>query len=794
MKYTRGCDIEQFIREMTLEQKIDLEATLTSIMSKAMPELGIPAMCIADGATGINYLQVYLDRLQQLTREAPKTTVLNLDAKEESNENIEELILRGYDDIYEKGDDGSMKYKISKMLVEMKPGGKDPTAFPSGVVFGSSWNPESVSACAKQVGVEMANYGVDVVLGPNVDIQRDPLCGRGYECYSEDPFLVGTIAAAFIKGMQSAGVAACAKHFCVNNQEANRNRINTVVSERALREVYLKGFEAAVKEGHTKSIMMAYNKVNGTHCAENPWLMKDILRDEWGYEGCIVSDWGAARNEPQSIRAGLDMVLPQRRGDIKKAIADGELTEEELDRCVRNILHMYEDLRGFTGRPDPNLYDDKEAVQSVYDSIVDGAVLLKNEGNVLPFAKDTKTVVWGKRSKKLIDCGGGSTQIFTRKTSDVYSTVQGIVGEDNCAFESWFEGAQALVYTASYPGHEHTDNLSLQIEHEDRKKIRGVLAEAKAKGLKTAVVLNTAGPVDMRDWIEYADAVISIHLAGCEGGHAAADMLFGLADPAGRLAQTWPVKYADAPSMLNFPGYNGTVNYGEDIFVGYKYYDKKQIAAAYPFGFGLSYTSFAVTADTSALVMKDAEDAAVIVPVTVKNTGSRRGAQVVQLYVGQDRPHVLKPVRELKGFAKVFLEPGEEKKVEIAIKRDALRYFDAEHGGWVVDPGEYTVYVGLSSAEFIAEIPMQVEGESIYGIGAHTLIDQIAEIPCAMECMIEIIPDFAERLPKFLEDFKGEPLAEVYDSIMEQYYINPIQGMSRFQMACRKMNQTYLAK
>ena len=357
---------------------------------------------------------------------------------------------------------------------------------------------------------------------------------------------------------------------------------------------------------------MAYNKVNGTHCAENPWLMKDILRGEWGYEGCIVSDWGAARNEPQSIRAGLDMVLPQRRGDIKKAIADGELTEEELDRCVRNILHMYEDLRGFTGRPDPNLYDDKEAVQSVYDSIVDGAVLLKNEGNVLPFAKDTKTVVWGKRSKKLIDCGGGSTQIFTRKTSDVYSTVKGIVGEDNCAFESWFEGAQALVYTASYPGHEHTDNLSLQIEHEDRKKIRGVLAEAKAKGLKTAVVLNTAGPVDMRDWIEYADAVISIHLAGCEGGHAAADMLFGLADPAGRLAQTWPVKYADAPSMLNFPGYNGTVNYGEDIFVGYKYYDKKQIAAAYPFGFGLSYTSFAVTADTSALVMKDAEDAGLL--------------------------------------------------------------------------------------------------------------------------------------------------------------------------------------
>ena len=792
MKYYRGCDIEQFIREMTLDQKIDLEATLTSIMSKAMPELGLPSMCIADGATGINYLQVYLDRMQQFTKEPPKSVILNLDQKEDKKENYEELVLRGYDEIYENGDDGSMKYALSKALVDLKPNGKDPTAFPSGVVFGSSWNPETVSACAYRVGEEMANYGVDVVLGPNVDIQRDPLCGRGYECYSEDPFLVASIAAAFIGGMQSAGVAACAKHFCVNNQETNRNRINTVVSERALREIYLKGFESAVKNGHTKSIMMAYNKVNGTHCAENPWLMKDILRSEWGYDGCIVSDWGAARDEAKSIRAGLDLVLPQRRCDIKKAIADGELTEEELDRCVRNILHLYEDLRGMTGRPDPSKYDDADAVRAVYDSIVDGAILLKNEGGVLPLSRDTKTLVFGRRSKKLIDCGGGSTQIFTRKTSDVYSTVKAIVGEENCAFEEELDGAQALIYTVSYPGHEHTDNLGLRIEHEDRKKIVSVLKDAKAKGLKTVVVLNTAGPVDMREWIENADAVLCIHLAGCEGGHAAADMIFGLASPAGRLAQTWPVRYTDAPSMLNFPGYNGTVNYGEDIFVGYRYYDKKEIAAAYPFGFGLSYTSFEMKPGCASLTMQAGEGSAVRVPVTVKNTGSRRGAEVVELYVGQNDPHVLKAVRELKGFKKVFLDPGEEKTVEIEIPRADLAYFDADHGGWVVDPGQYTIYVGRSSADFAGTIALTVEGKSIYGIGAHTKIEEIAAIPCAMECMIEIVPDFAERLPVFLRDFAGEPLAEVYDSIMEEYYINPIQGMSRFQMACRKMNEQYM--
>ena len=793
MKYNPGCDLTAFVKSMTLEQKIDLQATATSIMTKAMPELGLPAMCIADGATGISYLQVYLDRLQAITKEIPKTSILNPEIQEELNENIEEAVLRNYNEIYQRGDDGSIKYQLSKTLVEMMPNGKHPTTFPSGVVLGSTWNPDRVFACGANVAKEMAMYGVDVILGPNVDIQRDPLCGRGYECYSEDPYLVGAIAAAFIRGVQSAGVAACAKHFAVNNQETNRQRINTLVSERALREIYLKGFEASVKDGKTKSIMMAYNKVNGEHCAENAWLMKDILRDDWGFAGCVVSDWGAARDEARSITAGLDMVLPQHRCDLQKAIEDGQLSMEDLDRGVLNILKMYEDLNGMTGRPDPDSYDDAKAVQCVYDCIVDGAVLLKNDG-VLPLSRSTRTAVWGRRSRELIDCGGGSTQVFTKKTSQVYDRIQTLVGAGNYNFETLDEGTQALVYTVAYPGHEHTDNLSLQIEHADRKKIRTVLADAKARGIKTVVALNTAGPVDMRDWIDYADAVLCVYLPGCEGGNAIADILFGEAVPGGRLAQTFPYRYEDTPSCLNFPGYNGIVNYGEDIFVGYRYYDKKKIAAAYPFGFGLSYSSFTVSADCASLVMPDDAGAAVTVPVTVKNTGSYRDSEVVQLYVGQNRPHVLKPVRELKAFAKVYLAPGEEKTVNISIKRSDLQYFDADHGGWCVDPGEYTVYVGRSSVDFVAEIAMTVEGPNIYGIGAHSTINEIAGIDCALACMTEIVPDFMERLPVFLRDFDGESLAEVYDSIMSEYYINPIQGMSRFEGACRKMNSLYAAQ
>ncbi len=786
MKYYPGCDIKEFVKSMTLQQKVDLQATLTAITSKAIPEVGIPSMCIADGVTGINFLQVYLDRLHTLMENAPKSGILQ-PGSEEERDHMSEEILRDVDKVYETGKEGTLKYEIAREIVKLKPNNTEPTCFPSGVVLGSTWNPEQVYKCGKYVGREMAAYGVDVVLGPNVDIQRDPLCGRGYECYGEDPYLVGQTAAAFIKGLQSEGVAGCAKHFAANNQETNRSGIDVRVSERALREIYLKGFEYAVKEAGVKSIMMAYNKINGEHCAESSHFMKDIIREEWGFEGCIVSDWGAAKNEPASINAGLDMVLPERNCDIKEAIAGGELDEAELDRGVVRIIQMYEKLNGMTGRSDPDKYDDTEAVRNVYDCIVDGAVLLKND-NTLPLSSDTKTVFWGKRSKGMIDCGGGSTQVFTKKTSSILKRAEIIAGINNCSFECMDDKTQALVYTAAYPGHEDADNVSLRLEYEDQVKITEVLKDAREKGIKTIVVLNTAGPVDMRDWIAYADAVLCVYLPGCEGGNAAADIIYGLASPGGRLTQTFPVKYEDVPSSLNFPGYNGIVNYGEGIFVGYRYYDKKGIEPAFPFGYGLTYTTFEINAEPAEYTVDTDIDFKLEIAVSVRNTGKRAGAEVVQLYVGQDNPYMLKPQRELKGYSKVWLEPGEQKKVTLMLDKGSFSHYDEKKGGWCIETGKYTLFIGKSSRDINIKIPVMVKGINPYGINEHTSIYKVAENKYLAECMCGAIPDFKERLPEILRTYGDMPLVEVYNNLMPEYYINSIEGSIMFREACRKMN------
>lgn len=790
MKHVPGCDLKLWIESLSLEQKIDLQALQTAITSKAMPEVGVPAMRIADGATGISYLQVYLDRIHEITKQAPQTAILSPGAQEDAEDRTMDVVLRDFDEAYEASRPGSIEYMMAKELVDMKPNGKDPTCFPSGALLGSTWNPSLVHRCGQYLGLEMAMFGVDVVLGPNMDIQRDPLCGRGYECYAEDPFLVGRIGSALIQGMQTEGVAACAKHFAANNQETNRQSVNAVISERALREIYLRGFEAAVKEGGVKSIMMAYNKINGVHCTESARLMKDIIREEWGFEGCIVSDWGAAYDEPVSIRAGLDLILPQRKADIRQAIAEGQLDEKELDRCVYWIMRMYETLNGMTGRANAAQYDDADAVAAVYDCVVDGAVLLKNN-DALPLPPGSKTAFWGKRTKKLIDCGGGSTQVFTRKTSDIWTGAQRANGREHCVFERMDDDTRALVYTVAYPGHEHFDNISLFPEHEERAKLPAVLREAKENGIKTVVVLNTAGPVDMREWIEYADAVLCIYLPGCEGGHAVADMLYGIASPGGRLAQTFPIQYRDTPSALNFPGFNGEVNYGEGIYVGYRYYDKKGIVPLYPFGHGLTYTSFCISVPDGKLSFDAGrQDYELLLPVTVKNTGSHAGSEVIQVYVGADRPSIPKPDRELKGFAKVHLKVGEEKTVQIPLRREAFQHYDAEHGDWCVEPGEYTLYVGRSSRDFAARIPVQVVCPNPYGIGAHSTINEIAASRHAVDCMRGIVPDFECRMPEFLRDFDGETLREVYDAIMDDYYVNPIQGAILFEAACKRMNDS----
>ena len=791
MKFTPGCDKKAFIASMTLDQKIALQATASAITSAELPELGLPAMGIADGATGINFLQVYLDRLQRIMNGNIKSHVMNPD--ENDDEDMEDEILRDVDRVYRTAKPGTIRHQVAAEIMKLKPGGLEPTCFPSGVVIGSTWDPARAEACGRAVGREMSAYGADVILGPNVDIQRDPRGGRSYECYGEDPYLVGKMAAAVIRGMQSAGTAACAKHFCANNQETNRNRINEIISERALRELYFRGFEAAIREGGVKSIMMAYNRVNGEHCAESRHLMTDVIRGDWGYEGCIVSDWGAARDEARSMTAGLDFVLPARHSDLKKEIAEGRLSEEVLDRCVERILTLFEDLRGMTGRESLADYDDADAVRTVYETICDGAILLKNEG-VLPLRPGTPTAFYGRRSRQMIDCGGGSTQVFTKKTSSLYDTAAAICGPENVWFEELPGEAKALVYTVAYPGHEESDSPSLLVERRDQLRLADTLRRAKEQGVATIVILNTAGPVDMREWIDLADAVLCLYLPGCEGGHAAGDILYGLAEPGGRLTQTFPVRYEDCPASLNFPGMNGEVLYGEDIFVGYRWYDKRDIAPRFPFGHGLSYTRFAMEPESAPRRLNRDEPISAEVRVKVTNCGDRVGSEVVQVYLGTRRSAVLKPVRELVGFAKVHLAPGESETVTIPLDSRSFSHYDEAKGGWCVEPGQYTLYIGRSSRDFCAELPIEVTGRNPYGIHELTPVEEaLASEPC-LRHLTTILPDLAARRGELLELYRGRTLIEMYDDIMEKYYINPIHGAMVLKKALRELNAELTGK
>lgn len=743
-KLTSVEDIDPVVKSMTLDEKICMLREASAIFTDPIEELNIPGVCLADGVTGINFAQVLID---EITKPAVDTESgedsININKVGNMMALMEE-VLTDPDIVLKTEPKGSMAYRVAKRLCDMRPKGEEPTCFPSGVLYGASWSEETAYEGGKALGQEMDAYGVDVVLGPNVDIQRDPLGGRSYECYSEDPYLVGKIASTFIKGIQSNGIAACAKHFAANNQETNRSELNTIVSERALREIYLRGFEDAVKEGGVKTIMSALNKINGVPCTDNEWLLKKILREEWGFEGFVVSDWGAVRNKPKAIKAGNDMILqgPQDMTEVYRAVDESQLSIEDIDFCVKNILRTITTLNCFTGR-DADKYSSDTSVSAAYRGVVEGSVLLKND-DALPIKPGSKTVFWGKRSNNLIECGGGSTQVYTKRTSSILGRAVEINGTDNCFFEEYPENAEYFIYTVGSPGHEGADLNEMDIEPEDRSKLDEVLKRAKSQGMKTVVVLNVAGPVDMRRWIDYADAILCIFIPGCEGGNAAADMLFGIEEPAGRLPLTFPKKYLDTPTWINFPGSNNAVMYGEDIYVGYRYYDKKGIEPQFPFGHGLGYTTFEIYPEVIDLTFDAEKEESVSVPVRVKNTGNRRGSTVVQLYVSHLKPTLSKPVKELKGFKKVCLSGGDETTVIINLHKKDFASFDPALGAWTVEPGKYEILVGFSSADIKFKIAADVLAKNPYAIGPDTPFGEVMKNKAAKELILQAVPELSD--------------------------------------------------
>ena len=745
---------------MTLEEKMNLIITPTPCLSYAIEDMDIPSLILADGATGANGTHIMLDFLMDLMKKMNQIQEESDGAGTKTGNpwlELQELIGLEEKEAEKMVEGDPLKMGFMNFLKNRRnPAGRF-VSFPSGVNIGACFNEKTAYYIGKAVGEEMRAANIDVCLGPNVDVIRDPLGGRNYEMYGEDPVLVGRTAAAFVRGVQSVGTAACAKHFIANNQETNRQTKDTHVSVRTLRELYAKGFEKAVKDGEIKSVMTAYNAVNGVFSSYNKMTLTDWLKGEWGFDGVVVSDWGAVTGKnDKAVGAGMDLVLhgptPCDGTDIVEAVKAGTLQESKVDEAVERILKLILWSRDKKAGK-PFTYDQEKILKCAYDTVVDGTVLLKNE-QVLPLKKSKKVAFYGKRAKETIECGSGSTFVTTPLHSNVCDETEkmGVY----TVYEK-MENADVVVYVAGAQGGENADRPDMQLDPEDAERILEVLKQAKDEGKQTVAVLNIAGPVDMREWIAYADAVCVIFIPGCMGGKATADVLFGNAVPCGRLPFTFPKKLNDSPAAPYPVGEVNDIYYSEGIFVGYRWYDYKDLPVQYPFGYGLSYTEFHMEVPEQTLRWDLEKKEVIDLSVAVKNTGNYYGCEVIQLYLHQESARLHMPEKELKAYAKVYLDPGEEKTVTLSIHREDLEVYDPERGQ-IIPVGDYTILLGTSSLDIFAKIEMEVIGRNPYMMGENTTLGEILDSPEATAVLEKYIPGFSTAIGEHIRLMSGEKI------------------------------------
>ncbi|MEJ3652504.1 glycoside hydrolase family 3 C-terminal domain-containing protein [Actinomycetes bacterium KLBMP 9759] len=592
--------------------------------------------------------------------------------------------------------------------------GRPATCFPTASALGSSWDPGLVAEVGAAIGVEARASGVAVVLGPGVNIKRTPLCGRNFEYFSEDPFLSGRMGAALVEGLQSQKVGASVKHFAANNQETERLRISADVDERTLREIYLPAFEHIVTTARPWTVMCAYNKVNGTFASQHRDLLTGILRDEWGFDRLVVSDWGAVHDRVAALVAGLDLEMPPDTGisdrAVVAAVADGSLDEEVLDRSVRRLLRLVELARG----REPAVADLDAHHALARRAAAESMVLLKNDGGVLPIADDPglTIAVLGEMATVARYQGAGSSLVSaTRVDVPLDALVEALPAATVRLAGSAddLDGADLAVAFLGLPpaveseGFDRTD-IDLPADQV------ALLESVAATGIPVVVVLCNGAAVRTSTWDHHAAAIVECWLGGQAVGSAVADVLTGAVAPSGRLAETLPLRLQDTPSYLNFPGEEGHVRYGEGVFVGYRGFDAGDTAVAYPFGHGLTYTEFAYS-DLDVSVAGSADDGtlAITVAATVTNTGDRAGQEVVQLYVGDPVASVARPPRELKGFTKVRLGPGERTAVTFPLTARDLSFWSIAKPGWLLEPGEFTIDVGASSRDLRLSTTISVD-------------------------------------------------------------------------------------
>lgn len=650
--------------------------------------------------------------------------------------------------------------------------------YPTASAMASSFDRALLRELGEELGRECQAEEVGMLLGPGVNMKRSPLCGRNFEYYSEDPYLAGQMAAAYIQGLQGQGVAACVKHFAANNQETRRMSGSSEVDERTLREIYLPAFETAVREGKTRGLMCAYNALNGTFCAENRELLTDILRKEWGYDGFVVTDWGAVKDRVKGLESGVDLEMPGstagKTQGIIKAVESGLLKEEELDTAVRNVLKFVKD--SVENQQEDAAFDREAAHRKSGDFAGECAVLLKNE-SVLPLEKNQKVVFIGEFAKNPRYQGAGSSHIHVEHPISAMECVEGMPvvyaqgyalsdesrpfrGDKDLGLSSGCdlsdedpeealireavaaaEDAEAAVIFAGLPESYETEGC-------DREDIRmpenqNRLISEVAKVQKNTVVVLHGGSCMALPWRDQAGAILCMHLGGDQVGRAAVELLYGDVNPSGKLAETWPLKVEDNPSWLNFPGENGVVEYREGIFIGYRYYDKKAMEVQFPFGYGLSYTDFEyrdLKLDRDSMTEKEQ----VTVSFRLKNTGSRFGKEIVQLYTRVKDSAVRRPVRELKGFEKVALEPGEEKEVRFVLDAKAFAYYEPKIHDWFVENGEAVIEVGASCRDIRLSAEMKLDS----GMERPMAVTRITTIGELMNCKKgrEFVQNFMSRM------------------------------------------------
>ena len=654
------------IAKLSLREKCALLSGATVFETHALPNKGVPAIWLSDGPNG-------------LRKQAGPADHLGLNPSEPA------------------------------------------TCFPTAATVANSWDPALGEEIGKALGEETASYSVNVILGPGLNTKRSPLCGRDFEYFSEDPYLSGKLAAGYVRGIQSVGVSACPKHFAANNQELRRMASNSVLDERTLRELYLTGFEIAVKEGRPKCIMTSYNRVNGTYANENHHLLQDILHGEWGYDGAVVTDWGGSNDHVEGVREGSTLEMPcPGFGSAKRlmqAVAEGRLPESAVDARVDELLELVFTTDAAV-KAAPKRFDRDAHHALARRAAAESVVLLKNEDDLLPLKPGQRVALIGDFAQTPRYQGAGSSSVNATRVDNLKDaaeaddiTLAGFCagyersGTPNPAF---VEEAAALARKADVAVlcmglDESSESEGLDRSHICIPENQKQLLEAVAQANENLVVVLSAGSVVETGWVSRCKAVLHAYLGGQAGAGAIMDVLTGRVNPSGKLAETLPLTYEDTPAARYFPGKQQNVEYREGLYIGYRYYETAHVPVRYPVGDGLSYTTIAYS-DLKA----DADK----VTFTITNTGSRAGAEIAQLYVAKADAAVFRPEKELKGFAKVFMQAGECKTVTIPLDDKAFRYWNVKTDRWETEGGSYQLLVGASVQDIRlrAEVPVQGTG------------------------------------------------------------------------------------